>query len=724
MKNKLRALIVGRIHYCFLSYKIVITLFFLSASFPFTGYAQEDVKRDTTVAMKEVTVTARSEIRKLRESAMPISVIGQRQLQGTASNINDVLARTVGVTVRNTGGLGSASRISLRGLEGKRMGMYVDETPMSQLSNFVALNDIPTNMIERIEVYKGIVPYKFGGSALGGAVNVVTKEYPPVYFDFSYELGSFNTHQVSTVFKRTNHKTGLQFGIGGAFSFSKNNYKMTLANLDNRIVERDHDKFSKVMAGMSVKATKWWFDEVKWELIFLKTRQEIQGIDLDVREAYNHSVSGLTTLALKRKNFFLDGLDFDFDIGYFIGKYGLNDKASNHYDWDGNKLPAVSPYGGEQNNFPSDGRNRSNELTSKLNLGYTIDKHHGINLNVYFDRNSLHPNDSLMDKALGFQSNFPSKMKTLTTGLSYDLTLFDGRFQNAFTFKNFIFSSHSRSIDVYSVRSPEPVKVFKSYFGFSDAFRYKFTDDLMLKGSFNSEVRIPTSEELIGNGYSILASPALKPERTSGVNLGMLYRHLKQDGGLVEVELNGFYNQLKDMIRFTPDMIPTMARYRNFGSVRTRGVELDVKGDVCPVLYLYANGTYQDLRDVRKLTPGTTVENPTYMKRIPNVPYLLANFGAEFHKENLFGGKEQNTRFLFDASYVHTYYYDFEVSRYQDKKIPSALTMDAAIEHSFKNDQWVLTFKVKNLMDRRVVSEFNRPLPGRYIGVKVRYLLK
>jgi len=724
MKNKLRVLIVGRIHYCFLSYKIVITLFFLSAFFPFTVYAQEDVKRDTTVAMKEVTVTARSEIRKLRESAMPISVIGQRQLQGTASNINDVLARTVGVTVRNTGGLGSASRISLRGLEGKRMGMYVDETPMSQLSNFVALNDIPTNMIERIEVYKGIVPYKFGGSALGGAVNVVTKEYPPVYLDFSYELGSFNTHQVSTVFKRTDKKSGLQFGIGGAFSFSKNNYKMTLGNLDNRTVERDHDKFNKIMAGMSVKATKWWFDEVKWELIFLKTRQEIQGIDLDVREAYNHSVSGLTTLALKRKNFFLDGLDFDFDIGYFIGKYGLNDKASNRYDWDGNKLPAVSPYGGEQNNFPSDGRNRSNELTSKLNLGYTIDKHHGVNLNVYFDRNSLHPNDSLMDKALGFQSNFPSKMKTLTTGLSYDLTLFDGRFQNAFTFKNFIFSSHSRSIDVYSVRSPEPVKVFKSYFGFSDAFRYKFTDDLMLKGSFNSEVRIPTSEELIGNGYSILASPALKPERTSGVNLGMLYRHLKQDGGLVEIELNGFYNQLKDMIRFTPDMIPTMARYRNFGSVRTRGVELDVKGDVCPVLYLYANGTYQDLRDVRKLTPGTTVENPTYMKRIPNVPYLLANFGAEFHKENLFGGKEQNTRFLFDASYVHTYYYDFEVSRYQDKKIPSALTMDAAVEHSFKNDQWVLTFKVKNLMDRHVVSEFNRPLPGRYIGVKVRYLLK
>ncbi|GAB6960432.1 TonB-dependent receptor [Prevotella aurantiaca JCM 15754] len=674
--------------------------------------------------LDEVTVTTRSEMRKLRESAMPISVIGQRQLQGTASNINDVLARTVGVTVRNTGGMGSASRISVRGLEGKRMGMYIDETPMSLLSNFVALNDIPTNMIERIEVYKGIVPYKFGGSALGGAVNVVTKEYPPIYLDFSYEIGSFNTHQVSSVLKRTNRKSGLQFGVGGVVSYSKNNYKMTLANLDGRIVERDHDRFNKIMGGMSVKATQWWFDEMKWELIFMKTRQEIQGIDLNVREAYNHSTNYVTAFTLKRNNFFLDGLDFDFNAGYIIGKYGLCDKAEHRYDWDGKVLPPVSSFGGEQNNFASDGNNRSNELTAKLNMGYTIDIHHALNLNIYADHNSLHPNDSLMDKSLGFRANFPSKMKTLTIGLSYDLTLFNGRFQNAFTLKEFLFSSHSRSIDIYSVKEPQPVKTSKNYIGFSNAMRFKFTNDLMLKASFNSEVRIPTSEELIGNGYSILASPALRPERTSGVNLGLLYRHIKADGGLIEVELNGFYNQLEDMIRFTPDMIPTMARYRNFGSVRTKGVELEAKGDICPLLYLYANGTYQDLRDVRKTIPGTEVENPTRNKRIPNVPYLLANFGAELHKENLFGGSGQNTRLLFDASYIHQYFYDFEVSKYQERKIPTSMTMDAALEHSFCNDRWTITFKVKNLTDRRIVSELNRPLPGRYIGIKVRYLFK
>lgn len=674
--------------------------------------------------LEGVTVTTRSEIRKLRESAMPISVIGQQQLQGTASNINDVLARTVGVTVRNTGGMGSASRISVRGLEGKRMGIYIDETPMSQLSNFVALNDIPTNMIERIEVYKGIVPYKFGGSALGGAVNVVTKEYPPVYLDFSYEIGSFNTHQISTVLKRTNHKSGLQFGMGGVVSFAKNNYKMALANLDGRVVERNHDSFKKIMGGISIKATKWWLDEMKWELILLRTKQEIQGIDLDIREAYNHSINYVTALTLKRKNFFLDGLDLDFDAGYVSGKYGLCDKAMHRYDWDGKTLPPVSPFGGEQNNFASDGNNKSNELTAKLNMAYTIDMHHAVNLNIYADQNSLYPNDSLMDKSLGFRANFPSKMKTMTAGLSYDLTLFNGRFQNAFTLKNFLFSSHSRSIDIYSVKEPQPVKISKNFFGFSDAMRYKFSNDLMIKFSFNSEVRIPTSEELIGNGYSILASPALKPERTSGINLGILYRHIKTDGGLIEIELNGFYNQLKDMIRFTPDMIPTMARYRNFGSVRTRGIELEAKGDICPLLYIYANGTYQDLRDMRKTIPGTEVENPTRNMRIPNVPYLLANFGTEIHKENIFGGHGQNIRLLLDASYIHQYFYDFEVSKYQERKIPTSITMDAALEYSFCNDRWTITLKSKNLTNRRTMSELNRPLPGRYIGIKIRYLFK
>ena len=55
--------------------------------------------------LQGVTILGKNKIRQLKLSALPVSVIGKRQLEGTATNVNDVLARTVGVTVRNTGGM-------------------------------------------------------------------------------------------------------------------------------------------------------------------------------------------------------------------------------------------------------------------------------------------------------------------------------------------------------------------------------------------------------------------------------------------------------------------------------------------------------------------------------------------------------------------------------------------------------------------------------------------
>ena len=134
---------------------------------------------------------------------------------------------------------------------------------------------------------------------------------------------------------------------------------------------------------------------------------------------------------------------------------------------------------------------------------------------------------------------------------------------------------------------------------------------------------------------------------------------------ILEAEVGYFFNDLHNMIRYQADMIPTMARYANFGTVRSKGVELDIKGDAAPILYLYANATFQDLRDHREHENGSEAANPTYNKRMPNIPYILANGGLEFHKANLFGGENQNSRFLVDASYIHEYFYDIRIERYR-----------------------------------------------------------
>ncbi|MBR5373479.1 MAG: TonB-dependent receptor [Paludibacteraceae bacterium] len=686
------------------------------------AYAQEE-DVEMSEDLEAFTVVGHDEIREMREATMPISVISLTQLEGTATNINDALARTTGITVRNTGGVGSASRISVRGLEGKRMGIYIDEAAIGQLSDYMSLNDVPTDMIERIEIYKGIVPYRFGGSALGGAVNVVTKEYPPVYLDASYEIASFNTHKLNSAFKRNNKKTGLQFGLGGVLTYSDNSYEMELPNLDNRVVKRDHDRFKKAMVGGSLKATKWYFDEAKLELIYTATNAQIQGIDYDIREAYTHGQAGIGAITLKRDNFLFDGLDFDFSACYSYGQNGLYDAAKYRYDWDGNRYNAVSAYGGEQGNYASDSDNRTHDIVSKLNLNYLLNKNSTFNLNLYATQTRQKPENELMDLSFGYQTNFPSRMSSFTVGFSYDLTLFEGKFMSATTIKNFNFSSDTKVLEYTFINSPKDISLNRNYWGGSESLRYKITKRLLAKASFSSEVRIPTSEELVGNGYSILPATDLRPERCNGLNAGLLY-HRNNKYGFIEIEGNFFLNELQDMIRYQADMIPCMARYANFGNVRTKGVELEFKGDVARALYLYANATYQDLRDKREHETGSSAPNPTYDMRMPNIPYLLANFGFELHKENLFGGKGQNSRLLVDASYIHEYFYDFEMSKYQERKIPTSLTFDAGVEHSFKRDTWTLSFKVKNLTDQKVYSDLNRPLPGRNVSFKVRYVMK
>ena len=669
-------------------------------------------------------VVGHSTVHQLKYAPQIVSLVGERQLQGTASSLNEVLNRVAGVTIRSTGGVGSPSRISVRGLEGKRMGLFVDEAAIGQFSNFVNLDDIPTDMIERVEIYKGIVPYRLGGDALGGAVNVVVKDYPPRYLDASYEYGSFNTHRFNSVFKHHDAKTGLEWGAGGLYVHSDNDYEMTLHHQGDIRVRRNHDAFTKAVAGGSLKATKWWFDELKLEAIATLTRQELQGIELDYQHAFNHARSILGSVTAKRQNFFVKGLDFDLSAAVNVGNYGQVDTAHVVHGWDGTTRRSQSPYGGETMNFPSDSHNSTLNWVSKLNMNYELSENHLVNLNVYGSGTALYPENTVMDRALGYRVGYDSRLNSITTGLSYDAFFFNRRLQTALTLKNFYINSRGQHLENYFLNQLKPIYIDRVEWGANFAVAYRPIQEWLFKAAVSSEVRIPSSEELIGNGYTIVPSPELKPERNNSLNLGVLYHKNLERGGMFEAELNVFASQLTDMIRFTPGMIPSTARYANFGAVNSRGIEGEVKGDLTPWLYAYVNATWQDLRDVRQFIPETKVPNPSYEKRIPNVPYMMANCGLELHGRNWLGGQGQNTRVLLDASYIHQYFYDFELSRYQDRKIPTSLTCDAAIEHSFDNNRWTLTFKLRNLTNREVVSEFNRPLPGRNFSIKLRYLFR
>lgn len=677
-----------------------------------------------SMSLTEVIISEKSQARLLREQASPITVISMQQLQGTVSDVQSILAKTVGVTVRATGGLGSTSRLSVRGLEGKRIGFFIDETPMNDQSDFVDLNDIPVDMIDRIEIYKGVVPAKFGGSAMGGAVNIVIKEYPEHYADVSYQRESYNTNRFQTVLKKNDFKHGLVYGIGGGYTYAANDYTMESPYIDGLEIKRDHDAFRKVMVGGSIKAHRWWFDEVELEPVYVDTYHEIQGIDTDIRQAHSKSQGYLCNLKLVKEDFLLEGLDLDMSTAIAYTRYSLVDTAKTYYDWNGRGYATPSPYGGEMtgNRYASNSDNAKFTLLNKLYLEYIISKRHSVVFNSLIQTADGRPSDELKILSLGKKVDFDSRMRSWVVGLTYDYRSLNQRFLNSITGRYYWYGMDTQYQNVYVNVPTEDISLRKSSAGFSEAMRYRITRGLMAKLSGGYDVRIPAENELLGDGSTIIPAEQLMPERNLSFNAGLLYDLTGLHESNLQIEVNGYYMHVDDMIRFVKGILG--AQYQNFGEMRTIGVEAEVKADVLPWLYGYANVTYQDLRDTRDHEAGTNLPNPTKGKRMPNIPYFMSNAGLEFHKENLFGGKGQNTRFFADMSFIEEYYYDFELTKNEKRRIPRSTTLDLGFEHSFFDQRLYISGKIKNVADAKVISEYNCPLPGRTFGLKLRYILR
>lgn len=677
-----------------------------------------------SLSLSEVIISEKSQARLLREQAMPVSVISMQQLQGTVSDIQSILAKTVGVTIRASGGMGSTSRLSVRGLEGKRIGFFIDETPMADQSDFLDLNDIPIDMIDRIEIYKGVVPAKFGGSAMGGAVNIVIKEYPDHYADVSYQRESYNTNRFQTVLKKNDRKHGLVYGVGGGINYADNDYVMESPYVKGLKIKRDHDTYKKVLMGGSMKAHNWWFDEVELEPVYLRTYHEIQGIDTDIRHAHTRSDGFLLNFKLEKDDFFLEGLDFDMSTAVAYTRYHMTDTAKTYYDWTGQGYPTPSVYGGEinANRFASDSDNRKLTLLNKLYIEYLLSQRNSVIFNSVLQTADGRPSDDLKILSLGKKVDFDSRMRSWVVGLTYDYRSLDQRFLNSLTGRYYWYGMDTRYQNVYVNVPSEPITLRKTSWGYSEAMRYRITPGLMAKLSGGYDVRIPAENELLGDGATITPARDLLPERNLSANAGLLYDLTGIHPSNLQIEVNGFYMHVDDMIRFVKGILG--AQYQNFGQMRTLGIEAEVKADMLPCLYGYVNATYQDLRDTRDHEAGTEMPNPTKGKRMPNIPYLMSNAGLEFHKENLFGGTGQNTRLFADMSFIEEYFYDFELTRNEKRRIPRSLTFDLGFEHSFFDQRLYISGSIKNVADATVISEYNCPLPGRTLGLKLRYILR
>ena len=128
--------------------------------------------------LEQVVVTGNKSEVKRRNSSTLVSVLNNQVFDMVgASCLAEGLSYQPGVRVENDCQNCGFTQVRINGLDGHYSQILMDSRPVySALTGVYGLEQIPANMIERVEVIRGGGSALFGSSSIGGTVNIITKD--------------------------------------------------------------------------------------------------------------------------------------------------------------------------------------------------------------------------------------------------------------------------------------------------------------------------------------------------------------------------------------------------------------------------------------------------------------------------------------------------------------------------------------------------------------------
>ncbi|RZK58303.1 MAG: TonB-dependent receptor [Pedobacter sp.] len=687
-----------------------------------------------------IDIKGRTVANELKQSAFTVNAIDLKTFQNTSADLNQILNRSTGVKVRETGGMGSDFNFTLNGLSGRQIRFFIDGIPMESFGNSFGLNNIPVNLAERIEVYKGVVPVELGADALGGAVNIITNQSAAKFLDASISYGSFNTTRAALSGKYTDQKTGLYFNVNAYHNYSDNDYLMrsnpkydaAIKVVENgELVERDVRRFHSAYRSTAGQfgigiANKSWADKLELNVLYSDMYKEIQtGATQNkvIGEVTNNEKFFMPSLKYKKTNFLTKGLTATVFASTSIQRSHVPDTANFVYSWSGQGRP--EPISGELYGVKSIYHYRNTASLARANFSYQLDENNSFNANYnysYFSRKATE------DLGIVKNNTFdePNTIGKQVAGLAYQNSAFNNRLTTSVFGKfyglnalvrNAVFSQNQTYIKTNA-------ETTNSYFGYGVASRFRVTDDFGIKASYEHAYRLQEGEELFGNGIDVTSNINLKPENSDNINFGAFYNFQVNDKHRFAVEANYFFRNAKDFIYFVPSG-GVYSVYNNLAGARISGAELEFKYSYADLLNFSTNATYQDASSRQRYEPNTTIIDMTYGDRVPNQPWLYANANLEIGKNDVWA-KGNRLQLSLSSQFVNWFYLNWESrgSIESKNKIPTQFSHNAALSYTMLNGKYNVALEVNNFTNELLYDNFRLQKPGRTVFMKLRYFIK
>ncbi|MDD3642249.1 MAG: TonB-dependent receptor, partial [Candidatus Krumholzibacteria bacterium] len=509
--------------------------------------------------------------------------------RGRVEDAAALLARAVGVRVRRWGGLGSPAAVSIRGSSSTQVQFYLDGVPLNDAwSGTADLSDVPVSDIDRIEVFRGTSPTGFGGSSIGGTINLVSA--PPragaggraAPLEARAAAGSFDAARLQGALRAAAGPLALRLGGGyersaGDFPFLDDNGTPANPGDDSEALRINND-YSRIHLSGRLALDAPRFDDLSLTISDARREGGVPGIGSNqsaaARSERERRIGSLRVRPspLAGRLVHLEGTGF--------------------YSWTADRFDDP---GGEVGLMGRSTDNRiiahGGSMRSKLfapPIALTAE------LFLEGKKERFLPFDYLPAPAEG-----PDRIRrTFTVAGSADLGLLGGLLYLASGLRSEWSRSEYWDEQPFPWLPPVPQgPVERRETTPSAGFRLNPAGWITLKGNWGEHYRLPTFFELFGDLGTVTGVPDLGPERGVNRDIGIicsaerLWRIERPS-----LEAVWIANDVDDLILFFQNSQYTV-RPVNIGAARIEGLELSAAGTLGGALRLTGHWSRIEARD-------------------------------------------------------------------------------------------------------------------------------
>ncbi len=643
--------------------------------------------QEEALAVEEVIVSAsRTETNK-KFSPTIVSVASTKLFESTAScNLAETMNFQSGLRVENNCSNCGTTQLRINGLEGQYSQILLDSRPIfSSLAGVYGLEQLPVAMIERVEVIRGGGSALFGANAIGGVVNIITKE--PVRNSMTlshttnvFEGGSLDMNtSLNGSFVSDDYKTGVYL-----FGMVK----------DRDSYDRNDDGFSDVpkLNSETVGFRAYYNTSAYTRLTaeYHHVHEFRRGGDefdrppheANIAEQLNHKING-------------GGLKFDY--------FSPNNRHRMNLYASGQSIDRESYFGVEQN---ADAYGKTDDKTFVVGGQYTYSFNKCLFLPAELTAGVEYTYNKLHDRYIGFHRDFTQE--THSTGIflqnewkSEKLNLILGMRMDKHNMMNNLVISPRVNVRY----SPLPAV----------GLRLSYSSGYRAPQAYDEDLHIDALDKKLA---VIKIDPNLRPEYSHSISGSVdLYHNFGRLQANLLIE--GFYTMLDDVFTLEktgetqtlPDGSEIITKIRrNASGAKVAGIGTELKLGIpgrfeCQLGYTFQRSRYDDPEQWSDQIDEGGVLVVTPQRRMFRSPdhygYLTANYNITKNFEaSLFGNFTGSMLVQHNAGGIGPDGQEIEFD--SDFKTPSFWDMGMRLKYTFRLSKQMrleLNAGVKNLFD-------------------------